>query len=183
MFRVVRYDVAIEIFIREDVFSIFSLDPRVIRMTCPMCDGPILSNEDYTVRACCAIRYHAGCIHRRYVSGPRACPKCGKGPSLPFDEAPGTIPSRIKEAGSASSTGLVKRLVDRLSFSATAPAQELTIRELLDKGWTWVDMHDAGATKDELRARGLDTELARLHATALKSVFDFKTADFATLRK
>lgn len=150
--------------------------------SCPLCRSPILPSEDYTVRACCKVRYHAGCIHRRYVSGPRACPKCGKEPSLPFDEAPGAVPARVKE-DPISRGGVIGRVLGSLSFGATGRSRDLTVREMLENGWTWREMREAGATKEELVERGLDLELAKRHAVELKSVFGFTQADRALLTK
>ena len=149
-------------------------------MSCGLCRRPIASDEDYTVRACCGTRYHAGCIHRRYVSGPRACPKCGAEPELAFDEAPGSISSR---AGGAP-TGPKPSIFARIFGDVFATPEAKSARELIEDGWTWDEMRKAGVTKEQLIDHlGLDRELARRHAAQLKSVFGLRRIDWAKLRE
>lgn len=148
-------------------------------MACPLCRGPILASEDYTVRACCQVKYHAGCMHRRYVSGPRACPKCGKEPSLRFDDAPGAIASTLPR-GEESAGGMLASLGRAIRSLNQAPERaqvDRSLSELLDEGYTWQDMFDDGMTKKSLVEAGLDKATAIKHSRQLKAVFDFDRSD------
>jgi hypothetical protein len=150
--------------------------------TCRLCNFPIQAREDYTVRACCGTKYHAGCIHRRYVSGPRECPNCNKEPQLCFDTAPFSVQARVQDSlppPSVGGLGALARVFGKFAFSARV--DQPSVGELLTRGVTWQEMKDAGMDKESLIESGLDYATANRHKTLLKAVFGFDASDFARL--
>lgn len=149
-------------------------------MACYVCDIDILPADNLATLACCQTRAHLGCICRRFVSGPRACPKCGREPNLPFDDPPGAVRSATtrEEASVGGWFNIIGRLVSGVSLAEDVLPTDKTIAEMLDAGWAWQDMRDAGLTKDALFVRGLTLALARRHAAELKSVYGFDARDW-----
>ena len=157
-------------------------------ISCPLCTRPIRPTEDYTVRVCCNIKYHAGCMHRRYVSGPRTCPKCTKGPSLSFDEVSGAIPSKITYEESLKQEsrpeGLISRIIDTLSYHGPPQIKTSTqLIEILDSGTTFLQLKEEGLLKEDLINLRLDFQTVKKYQKDLKSVFGFDREDFIKIQQ
>ena len=146
-------------------------------MACPLCKFPIQPSENYTVLVCCQVKYHAGCIHRRFVSRDRACPKCGKEPAFPYDEPPGGVPmSTTTTIGDDSFFARIKRML--------TPSERdlITIDRLLEEQNISVERIAETMTKEDVLVGGLSLEVAKKHATAFNKYFKFTHSDWDRLQ-
>ena len=73
-------------------------------MICSICELPIQVDENYTVLVCCQTHFHAGCIHRRYVSRDKSCPKCKNQSPFPYDQPNFQCPTQINYKSPSTQT-------------------------------------------------------------------------------
>jgi len=138
---------------------------------CPLGDLPVTGEHDYTVLRCCeSRRFHAGCIHRKFVSGPLRCPRCDSLPDLPFETPAGAMPETTEPSD--------ERLPSRRGWMAAAlelllssPARSSVDEPLEKEGRSPRDLRHRGPSSKDLAKAGLSRNVARKHAAGFASVY------------
>jgi len=152
------------------------------REICFKCNKEIKENENYTVIVCCQIRCHAGCIHRKFISGIRSCPKCNKEPKLSFIESPINIPSRFDPKKELISNDNNDSIISKF-FNLLIPSNQIpfnkSIHDLLKEGWTWEMMKEKGMTENQLLINhGLNLSIYRQNRNEIIKYFNINERSF-----